>query len=371
MRLRAGAILRLGEALLLATFTPSFAPAQEPPQHVEAGGQLSEAELDQLLAPFALYPDALVGQILMAATYPLEVVEADRWLQDADNATLTGDRLTEALEQKNWDPSVKSLVPFPQILRIMDDNLDWTERVGQLFQADQVAVMDAVQRLRKQAEAAGQLQSTPQETVGTEGQAITIVPATSTTVYLPVYNPTVAYGSWRYPDYPPYYFPNFVGGFVGIVVPFWGWHRCDWDHHRIDIDRNRWERLNHGRPPILGPGGAWQHDPSGHRDIGRNPDVKVHFPGKVGTPGMRPELHANPTVPLIQQRPIIMRPQPTPAFSPQAIPGEAPKSQPVTHPITVPRAEHGPVSRPPAPVGRPPGGSAAQHAPTSIAPNRN
>ena len=367
-------MMRLGEALLLATLTASLAPAQELPQQIEAGQQVSEAELDQLLAPIALYPDTLVGQILMAATYPLEVVEADRWLQDADHAALTGDQLTEALDQKNWDPSIKSLVPFPQILRMMDDNLDWMERLGQAFQADQAAVMDSVQRLRKQAEATGRLRSTPQTTIGTEGQAITIVPSSSTTVYLPVYNPTVAYGPWPYPDYPPDYFPNFVGGFVDIVVPLWGWHHCDWDHHRIDIDRDRWEHLNHGRQPVFGPGGTWQHDPSRQRGIDRNPNINVRFPGNVGAHGMRPEIRANPREPLVQQpRPTILRPRPTAAFQPLATPYTPPKIQPVTRgPVIAPQAEHGPMSHTPVPVRRLPPAPAVQHAPTvSVVPNRN
>ena len=365
------AVLRLGEALLLGTLAASNALAQEPPQQVEATERFTNGELDQLLAPIALYPDGLVGQILMAATYPLEVVEADRWLQDADNAALAGGGLTEALDQKNWDPSVKSLVPFPQVLRMMDDNLDWTERLGQAFQADQAAVMDSVQRLRKQAEAAGRLQSSPQATIGTEGQAITIVPSSSTTVYLHVYNPTVAYGAWPYPDYPPYYFPNFVGGFVDIVPPFWGWHRCDWDRHRIDIDRDRWEHLNHGRPPVFGPGGAWRPDPSRHRGIARDPNIHVRFPGNIDAPGIRPELHANPTAPLAQQpRPMIVRPQPMPAFRPQAVPYTPPKIQPVMRgPAITPQVPHGPMS---TPVGRLPAAPAVHSAPTSsMAPNRN
>jgi len=122
-------------------------------------------ELDAMLAPVALYPDPLIAQILMASTYPLEVVEADRWLQEPANAGLKGAQLMSALDQQPWDPSVKSLVPFPQILRMMDSNLDWTERLGNAFLADQAAVMDSVQRLRQRAEATGELMSSPQQTV--------------------------------------------------------------------------------------------------------------------------------------------------------------------------------------------------------------
>jgi hypothetical protein len=117
--------------------------------------QFSAEQLDQMLAPIALYPDPLLAQILMAATYPLEVVEADRWVHDLSNSELKSDRLTAALEQQPWDPSVKSLVPFHQILRMMDLNLEWTERLGDAFLADQPGVMDSIQRLRQRAQAAG------------------------------------------------------------------------------------------------------------------------------------------------------------------------------------------------------------------------
>jgi hypothetical protein len=126
------------------------------------------AELDQLLAPVALYPDQLLGQILMASTYPLEVVEAARWVEDPNNARLKGDQLAAALQGKDWDPSVKSLAPFPQILRMMDDRLDWMQKLGDAFLAQQNEVMDSVQRLRRQAEEAGTLQSSPQQTVTTQ-----------------------------------------------------------------------------------------------------------------------------------------------------------------------------------------------------------
>src|SRR5580698_9318133 len=146
-------------------------------QAVPAGQTLSEGQLDQLTAPIALYADPLLGQILMAATYPLEVVEAHRWLQDPANAALKGDQLVAALQQQSWDLSVKSLVPYPQILQMMDSDLDWTERIGDAFLGQQQAVMDSIQRLRKRAAGAGALTSTPQQTVSTEDQDIQIEPA--------------------------------------------------------------------------------------------------------------------------------------------------------------------------------------------------
>ncbi len=150
------------------------ASAQSPnvqTQGAPNGAVFSTDQLDQMLAPIALYPDPLLAQVLMAATYPLDVVQADRWLQDPGNAALRGDSLNAAMEQALWDPSVKSLVPFPQVLHMMDGNLTWTEQLGEAFLASQPAVMDSVQRLRQRAQAAGRLQSSSQEVVSTQGPA--------------------------------------------------------------------------------------------------------------------------------------------------------------------------------------------------------
>src|ERR1700732_4128669 len=186
------------------------------------------------------------------------VVEAARWVEDPTNARLKGDQLSAALQDKDWDPSVKSLVPFPEILRMMDDRLDWMQKLGDGFLAQQNEVMDSVQRLRRKAEEAGTLQSSPQQTVTTQDQTITVEPANPNVVYVPVYDPTVVYGAWPYPDYPPYYFPpsGFVFGppvwpgfwwgpviDIGFVAPYWRWHHFDWDHHRIRIDRDRFYRI--------------------------------------------------------------------------------------------------------------------------------
>ncbi len=134
-------------------------------------------QIDQMLAPIALYPDDLVGQILMASTYPQEVVQADRWLQNPANASLDGAQLAQALEQEPWDASVKSLVPFPQIVSMMDENLSWTEQLGDAFLAQQNDVMDAVQQLRARAQSAGTLASTPQESVTNNDEGIEIAPS--------------------------------------------------------------------------------------------------------------------------------------------------------------------------------------------------
>ncbi|MHB8455186.1 MAG: DUF3300 domain-containing protein [Acidiferrobacterales bacterium] len=242
---------------------------------------MSTAQLDQMLAPIALYPDSLLGPILIASTYPLEVVEADRWLQDPNNASLRGDELAQALQDQTWDPSVKSLVPFPQVLQMMDNNLDWTERLGDTFLAQQNAVMDSVQGLRRDAVAAGTLTSSHQQVVKTEEGAIVIEPASPDVVYVPVYSPVVVYGAWPYPDYPPYFFPwpgIVIGVNIGFPIfePFWDWDRWDWHHRRIDIDSTRFNRINVRYPPIVS--GPWHHDPDHRHGVPyRNPAVQARF----------------------------------------------------------------------------------------------
>jgi len=255
--------------LLITPVTPY---AQTEPSPSQAAPAYTQGQIDQMLAPIALYPDPLVAQILMASTYPLEVVEAQRWRKE--NASLQGDALATALEQQSWDPSVKALASFPQVLDMMDKNLQWTEQMGDAFLANQPAVMDSVQRLRQQAQAAGNLKNTPQQTVSTQDQDIVIAPANPQTMYVPYYNPTVVYGAWPYPDYQPYYFPpppgyiSFDEGVFGfgigipLIVSFWDWDHWDWHHHRIDIDNDRFRHINHDRPPIAS--GVWQHDPA-HR----------------------------------------------------------------------------------------------------------
>jgi len=225
------------------TENPAAAPQAEapaPPPAAETSSTFQAEQLDQLLAPIALYPDALLAQILMAATYPLEIVKADRWLQDPAHANLQGNQLATALKAEAWDPSVKSLVPFSRILRMMDGALDWTEQLGNAVIAQQGDVMDAIQRLRYQAAAAGTLWSNAEQRVTTERQGIVIEPANPEFIYPPVYSPAV-YGPWPYPDYPPldispddygvgFPMPFGIGFGVGfaVVQPLWRWSAFDW-----------------------------------------------------------------------------------------------------------------------------------------------
>lgn len=295
----------------------SAAPAQTPtPTHTpmnQAAPQLTPQQLDQLLAPIALYPDALLAQILMAATYPLEVVEGVRWLQDPHNASLKGDQLATALEQQNWDPSVKSIVPYPRILRMMDRELDWTERLGEAFLADQAAVMDSIQRLRRRAAAAGHLSSGPQAVVTMQEEAITIELPSVGAVSFPTCNPSVVYGSWPYPAYPPDYFPgNFEGATAGgfgcgwivapIIAPLWGWGQWDWRRHRIDIDRGQFLLLNRNRPPVNGD--TWEHDPAHRHNVPyRNPQAQERFGGRAASPDVQRSPRGFPVGPAGQIRP--------------------------------------------------------------------
>src|SRR5882762_6207511 len=159
-----------------------------PQQHVpkQSRPAFTQQELDQMLAPIALYPDSLLSQIFMASTYPLEVVEAARWSRA--NPGLKGEEAVNAVEQKDWDASVKSLAAFPQVLAMMDQHLEWTARLGDVFIAQEPQVMETVQSLRQKAYAAGNLRSTEQVTVYEQGDAYAIEPARPEVVYVPYYD---------------------------------------------------------------------------------------------------------------------------------------------------------------------------------------
>ena len=238
---------------------------------------LTNAQLAQLVAPIALYPDPLLAQILMASTYPLEVVEAARWVKIPANQALTSEALTSALQAQSWDPSVKALVPFPRVLENLSDQLQWTEQLGNAFLAQQADLMAAVQSLRREAMAAGNLKQTPQChcVIQTSGEAISILPAEPQAVCVPVYTPVV-YGAWPYPVYPPFSFPIPTGfayepGFwIGFGPPvllasfgrFWGWGWVDWGHRDIAVDPARFMLASGGRASFSG--NVWVHDPA-HR----------------------------------------------------------------------------------------------------------
>ncbi|HEX3952407.1 MAG TPA: DUF3300 domain-containing protein [Stellaceae bacterium] len=217
-----------------------------------APAQFTVAQLDQMLAPIALYPDQLLTELLMAATFPQQVVDAGKWLQDPANAAVKGDALVAAVQPLPWDASVKSLIAFPQIV-MMNDHLDWTEALGVAFANQEIQTMARVQFLRDRALLAGRLRSTPQLRVVRRASEIIIEPTDPAMVYVPVYNPAVVYGAWPDRGSPPVYIPpppgfyqgeigaaiGFSVGF-GVAAPLWGWGHPDWRRHQIVVDPNRY-----------------------------------------------------------------------------------------------------------------------------------
>ena len=227
-------------------------------------------EIEQLVAPIALYPDALVAQILMASTYPLEVVSAARWSKA--NPNVKDKALEDAMQKQTWDPSVKSLAAFPSVLAMLNDKLDMTQKLGDAFLGQQKEVMAAIQGLRAKAEKAGNLKSGKEQKVTTEQEGgttvIKIEPADPQVVYVPTYNPTVVYGPWPYPAYPPYYYypPGYSAGSVffaftiGVVVGNAMWGGCHWGGGNVYINHNTYNNFN--KTDIKT--GDWQHKPE-HR----------------------------------------------------------------------------------------------------------
>ena len=231
--------------LVLIAFCFSAAAQDQAPQQPA----FKPEELEQIVAPIALYPDSLLAQIFMASTYPLEIVEAARWSKE--NPKVTGDALQTALEKQTWDPAVKSLTAFPDVLAGM-------KKLGDAFLADQKGVMDAVQRLRAKAKAEGNLASSKEQKVTTEpapaGSSTTttiiIEPTDPEVVYVPTYNPTVVYGAWAYPAYPPYpvyaYPPGaaFFSFTAGVIVGGALWGNCNWGGSDVDINVNKYNNFN-------------------------------------------------------------------------------------------------------------------------------
>ena len=244
---------------------------------------VKQEELDQLLAPIALYPDSLIAQILMASTYPLDVVNAARFAKQ--NANLKGDALTKALEAQSWDPSVKSLVNFPQVLTMMNEKLDWTQKLGDAFLAGEKPVMDTIQSLRAKAQAAGNLKTTQEQKVIVQDKIIVIEPASPQVVYVPAYNPTVVYGTWPYPAYPPYYY--YPPGYVAARSAFWfgsavalgaawgyAWGSPNWNNGHVHYNYNQNVNINtninrnvYANQLPANAQGNWQHNAANRKGV--------------------------------------------------------------------------------------------------------
>ena len=282
----------LGLALLLLVAGTTL--AQDAPQKTFPAEQI-----DQFVAPVALYPDALLSQILMAATYPADVVEAAAWSKA--NPKATGDAAVKQVSGKPWDPSVQSLVAFPQVLAQMAAHADWVQNVGDAFLAQPDDVMASVQRLRAQAQKAGNLKSTEQQKVVVEQTqqttVIQIEPANPQVVYVPSYNPTVVYGTWASPAYPPPYWPPPPGYYhpvasgiaaglafgTGIAIANSLWGGFDWGHNDVNVNVNRYNNINTNNR-ISGNGNqSWNHNAANRRGTPyRDPATRQRFDQGVG-----------------------------------------------------------------------------------------
>ncbi|HTW51627.1 MAG TPA: DUF3300 domain-containing protein [Stellaceae bacterium] len=355
-----------GALLALLVAAPLTSQAQTTPQGPTpaeaqaalnpAPSQFTNAQLDQMLAPIALYPDQLLTQVLMASTFPDQLVDAQKWLQDPHNAALKGDDLANALTPLPWDPSVKSLAAFPQIIAMMVNHLDWTQALGTAFANQEVQVFARTQFLRDRAKQAGFLKSNSQIAVSEQDSDIVIAPANPTEVFVPVYNPADVYGPWPDSDYPPVFLPpppGFYSGAIGagigfsvgfgVIAPLWGWGHPDWRNHSVTIDPGRYEHItsqtyiqqNH----IDIQGGAW------HRS------GPVAFVPEAQRP--RPTYQSNEA-----PRGTV---QPSQAFRSNAAgPHPAGEAQPGPHPAGIPpHPEEHAAPAGPHPAGTPPHPEAA------------
>src|SRR5712671_2026132 len=254
-------------------------PASQPPPTAEP---LKPEQLEALVAPIALYPDELLANVLAASTYPLEVVQAERWLKE--RKSLKGDALKKEVDKQSWDDSIKALASTAEVLTMMSDKLEWTSNLGDAFLAQQPDVMDAIQRLRTKAYDNKKLVTTKQQKVSVQTQeskqVIVIESADPNTIYVPYYDPAVVYGTWPYAAYPPYYFayPPYIGaGVIAAGLAFgtawaigrWGnyWGGgCNWGNRNLYVNK------------VNNIGNNWQHNPS-HRQGVRynNANVQQRF----------------------------------------------------------------------------------------------
>lgn len=321
--------------LACAATAAGLAITPTPPAQAQASAawrtqaSYAQHELDQMLAPIALYPDALLAQVLMAATYPLEVVQAARFVQR--NPGLGGQALERAVAPMGWDPSVAALTQFPSVLAMMSEELDWTQRLGEAFLAQRDQVMDTVQALRAKAYAAGSLRPTEQQQVIVQERVILIEPVRPGYLWVPYYNPLIVYGTWWWPAYPPFlwvppiayrpaYFPQVYS--VGIV---WGpltvvfgslWHdpRPVWRSHPIVVDNRPVYNVivtnaSAPRPRV------WDHDPAHRRRVEyRSPVVRERYQAPSAAPRQRvappPSPRAAPAPAPLQRERDRVTPQP-------------------------------------------------------------
>lgn len=285
-RLRAPVAVLAVLAMLHATLLPAM--AQQP--RADDAPHFSGKQLEQLLAPIALYPDALLTHVLMASSYPLQIVQLARWQEQ--NPGLKGRDLEEAVADQSWDESVKALAPFAQVVRMMNDKLDWTQQVGEAFLAQEEDVFAAVQRLRDRAEAAGNLKTTKEMRVSrapVEGRSYTVIePVVVEEVYVPVYDPVVVYGAWSYPDYPPYYW--YPRGWRRSDALFWFgaavvagaalWAVWDWRRRSLAVNPVRYNAFF--RRNAVNP--VWKFNPAARKGVPFKAPVLTKKFGPIAQP---------------------------------------------------------------------------------------
>src|SRR6059058_331569 len=300
----------LGPCVVFAQQTESPAPTQQAQSQEmttttsdQATSRLAPQELDSLVAPIALYPDPLLAQTLAASTYPLEVVQLQQWMNN--NKNLQGKALADAVAKQPWDPSIQSLVEFPDVVQRTAGNIQWTTDLGNAFLSQQSDVMDAVQRMRAKAQVTGNLKTSAQQVVKTETvpsgkQVIAIEQANPEVVYVPSYDPTVVYGAAppAYPYY-PYTYPGYVpgtalawGAGIALGAAAWGawggsWGNCDWNGGNVNINNNNNFNKNVNRNVNRGQSGQgnnWQHNAQ-HR--GNAPYGNRQTANKFGGQGAR------------------------------------------------------------------------------------
>ncbi|TXL78282.1 DUF3300 domain-containing protein [Vineibacter terrae] len=295
-------------SIALFALSPALAQAPAPRPATTSPQQplYKPEELDQMLAPIALYPDSLLAQVLMASTYPLEVVQAARWSKAHPN--LKGDEAVKAVQEQTWDVSVKSLVAFPQVLAQMNDKLEWTQRLGDAMLSQHQDVAASIQRLRKMSYDAGRLQTGDQQRVTVQPasaqtpgapQTIIIEPASPQAVYVPSYQPSWAYGAWPYPAYPPYYYPPPVGygygaplltGFMwgaGVVAAGAMFSSWNWGGGDVNVNVNRAASIDRRFDGNRYQNGKWSHQPDhrrgvAYRDAGSRSRYGASVPGADG-----------------------------------------------------------------------------------------
>lgn len=406
---------------------PDLQPAQEPeqqsiapatdekqetgdPQEISAQSLFPPDQIEQLVAPIALYPDALLAQMLMAATYPTDIVQAARWIRD--NEKLEGEALEKAAEEQPWDPSVKTLVFFPSVLAYMNENLAWTQDLGDAMVAQQDEIMDAVQSLRNQAQDAGTLQTNEQQRVEAEGDTIVVQPANPEVVYVPTYDPSTVYGQTAPPA--TTYYPStyavpittttssstdswitfgagaLAGGLLTAAIlwnrndygiyrggrgyygrpGYWGnsnywkggWKRSTNINRNInasrgDVNINR--QVNKWQPSRTNVGRA-RPNPGGNRPNGRRPDTGRKASGGRPGAGVKPPggRERPQTGPAKRQATRPGAPAPKPGAKPGKRPAGKPGQKPAAKPARKPAAK--PAKRPAAKSARKPAAKPAK-----------